>query len=350
MNGRPLTRRQFAGRAARWTLATFGAGSVASVSGCAPKARQQPAAAAEATSPGALLTAEAAPVVLPQRVVDVHIHANFADEYRASRIDELSGVDFSAEGLQAEMATLGVEQALSIGQEKVNGQLSHTADNPMGLAEAAARSPLLKHVHLVGGINPHRLDQENLVRIEQALEAGSLKGLKVYLGYYHLFPDAAPYRLVYALAGKYKVPVVLHTGDTYSQTAKVRFAHPLIIDDLAVDFPDTKFVIAHLGNPWTLDAAEVVYKNANVFADLSGFLIGNAAYFANPENEVGISHAVGRIREAFEWVEDPGKFLYGSDWPLAPMASYLAFVARAIEPEHHERVFYRNAKELFGLA
>ena len=84
-------------------------------------------------------------------------------------------------------------------------------------------------------------------------------------------------------------------------------------------------------------------------ADLSGFLIGNAEYFADPENEVGIGHAVGRIREAFEWVEDPGKFLYGSDWPLAPMASYLSFVARAIQPEHHERVFYQNAKELFGL-
>ena len=42
---------------------------------------------------------------------------------------------------------------------------------------------------------------------------------------------------------------------------------PLLVDDVAVDNPDVKFVMAHFGNPWLIDAAEVIYKNDNVWAD-----------------------------------------------------------------------------------
>ena len=41
-----------------------------------------------------------------------------------------------------------------------------------------------------------------------------------------------------------------------------------------MDYPETNFVIAHCGCPWFLDAAEVIYKNANVWADLSGIFVG----------------------------------------------------------------------------
>lgn len=354
MPARQLTRREFAVEAARWTSGALGAGAAASLGGCGPKAGQRRAASgappSSAAAEDAAPAAGSPPNALPSRVIDVHIHANFADPVRIERIEADTGIEYSPQALHTEMAAVGVEQALSLGQETEIGFLSHTADNPMGLAEAAARSPLLTSVHLVGGINAHRLDAANLGRIEQALATGSLKGLKLYLGYYHFAPDDPVYRPLYPLAERYGVPVIFHTGDTLSTRAKVRFAHPLVIDDLAVDYPGVKFVLAHLGNPWTIDAAEVLYKNPNVYADLSGFLVGNAAYFTDPQNQEGIDHAVQRIREAFAWVEDPGKFLYGSDWPLAPMKPYLEFVARAIDAQDHERVFFENAKQVFGLA
>jgi predicted TIM-barrel fold metal-dependent hydrolase len=58
---------------------------------------------------------------------------------------------------------------------------------------------------------------------------------------------------------------------------------------------------------------------------------------------------MNRIRLAVDYVEDPGKFMYGSDWPLTPMRPYLALIKRAIDSSHHERVFYANAKEVFKL-
>ncbi|MGL4552528.1 MAG: amidohydrolase family protein, partial [Gemmataceae bacterium] len=133
--------------------------------------------------------------------------------------------------------------------------------------------------------------------------------------------------------------VVFHCGDTYSPRAKLRYAHPLLVDDVAVDHPGVNFVIAHVGNPWLADAAEVVYKNLNVWADLSGLAVGGAYDDETLE-------AVGR---AFRYAGRPNRFLFGTDWPLAPLAEYAAWVGGAIPEEHHDAVFTDNARRLFRL-
>ena len=45
---------------------------------------------------------------------------------------------------------------------------------------------------------------------------------------------------------------------------KIKYAHPLTLDDAASEFPDVKFVMAHYGNPWIIDATQVARKE-NVF-------------------------------------------------------------------------------------
>jgi predicted TIM-barrel fold metal-dependent hydrolase len=151
------------------------------------------------------------------------------------------------------------------------------------------------------------------------------------------------------LASKYQVPVILHTGDTWSRTAKVKFAHPLKIDEIAVDFPDAKFVLAHFGNPWVMDAGEVIFKNENVWADVSAILVGDAGAFARMENEGVIAREVSRVRHGIDFTGAPEKFLYGSDWPLSPMKVYRDFVRQLFPEKHHQAVFRDNAKALFKL-
>ena len=55
------------------------------------------------------------------------------------------------------------------------------------------------------------------------------------------------------------------------------------------------------------------------------------------------------LRRAFRYAERPNRFLYGSDWPLAPMSAYRAFVASAVPEVHHAQVFEDNARTLFRL-
>src|SRR5262249_9778021 len=147
------------------------------------------------------------------------------------------------------------------------------------------------------------------------------------------------YRPYYRLAAKYDIPVIFHTGDTNSPAAKVRYAHPLQIDEIAVDFPDTKFVLAHFGNPWVMDAAQVVCKNENVYAELSAFLVGDTADFAEMEKNGVIERTVKRVQEGIEYAEAPDRFLFGSDWPLSPIATYRDVVRQMFPSDLREAVF-----------
>jgi hypothetical protein len=55
------------------------------------------------------------------------------------------------------------------------------------------------------------------------------------------------------------------------------------------------------------------------------------------------------IRKAFDYAERPERFLYGSDWPLAPMALYREFIRETIPEQYHPAVFHDNAKALVKL-
>ena len=102
-----------------------------------------------------------------------------------------------------------------------------------------------------------------------------------------------------------------------------------------------KIIIAHLGNPWIRDAAFVMSKNPNVYADLSGFFVDNV-----PKSSPAIA---SEIKFAMEYVNEPHKFLYGTDWPLVGMKDYFGFMKRVVPSSFRQNVFYSNAKELFRL-
>jgi predicted TIM-barrel fold metal-dependent hydrolase len=192
-------------------------------------------------------------------------------------------------------------------------------------------------------------DPEHLRAVEKELSRGRVAALKCYLGYLHYEPAHPNYRRYYELAARFKLPVVFHTGDTYSAMSKLKYAHPLGVDEVAVDHPDCRFVIAHLGNPWLTDAAEVVYKNLNVWADLSGLVVGDGSVFADPDAKEQLADIAANVRRAFRYAERPNRFVFGTDWPLIPIAPYRQFVAAIIPPTHHPDVFADNARTLFRI-
>jgi uncharacterized protein len=62
-----------------------------------------------------------------------------------------------------------------------------------------------------------------------------------------------------------------------------------------------------------------------------------------------LDELLANLRKAFRYAERPNRFLYGSDWPLAPMATYRAWVAPAIPEIHHAQLFEENARALFRV-
>jgi predicted TIM-barrel fold metal-dependent hydrolase len=137
---------------------------------------------------------------------------------------------------------------------------------------------------------------------------------------------------------------MIHTGDTLSNTGKIRFSHPLNVDDIAVDNPELRIIMCHLGNPWILDCQEVLYKNKNVYADISGLFIGD---FASSSAE---TYYISKVRELLKYVGLPHRILYGTDWPICNMESYIKFVRKLdLDPQSFDLLMSSNAKSVFVL-
>lgn len=263
-------------------------------------------------------------------IIDCHTHVNHYED------EAVDAIPLCVERLTATLRRNRVDTALVLTSYKVSpGRPSARA-----VYEATKDLP---HLHVVAGISWNTFSQTDVDELRALLEAGAIKALKLYPGYEYFYPADRKLAPAYELAEAFDVPVMIHSGDTYAPTGKVKYAHPLHVDDVAVDFPRVKFLICHLGNPWFRDCMEVVYKNDNVYTDMSGLTLGNftdrfEAYMRQ------------QLKEMLHWGVEPTKVLYGTDWPLATMESYLQFMDELpLSARDKEMMLHENAAALFKL-
>jgi predicted TIM-barrel fold metal-dependent hydrolase len=102
--------------------------------------------------------------------------------------------------------------------------------------------------------------------------------------------------------------------------------------------------MCHLGNPWFQDAAEVLYKNDNVYGDISGLTLGDFEY--KFERYVAM-----RLKDMITYMGDPGsQLMYGSDWPLVNMKPYIKLLNELeFTDEQLENVAWRTAQKVFKI-
>lgn len=279
------------------------------------------------------------------KIIDAHLHLSNIQAFRDIALKE-SEVTYSAKGLVSELkqadAICGIVMGL---QENQRGSFpDYEAPNPM-IADLEAKLP--PQLFLCVGINPNQLQKggvESLQKLERVLNDQQIVGIKLYPGYYPFYVNDPIYGGVYQLARAYNLPVVIHSGDVFSSRGLLKYSQPLALDEVAVQYPEVNFILAHLGDPWVMEAAELIYKNPNVYADLSGFLTGNAAKIAEYISEPLF---VDHFRRAIIYADNYQRFLFGSDWPLVPIKPYLEFVEKLIPPRFHDLVFYQNALRVF---
>lgn len=275
------------------------------------------------------------------KIIDAHVHFSNIQTFHQTA-NELSFVDYSYNGYVKECNEANVALSIAMGVTETNGMgfPDYDVKTPMGID--LAKSIPEKMVYCPG-INPYDLNELALEKLELEIQNSRAVGIKIYLGYYPFYAYDEVYEPVYALAQEYQLPVVFHTGDTYSERGLLKYAHPLTIDEVAVKHRKINFLMAHFGDPWTLTGAELIYKNSNVFADLSGLIVGT---------EKGlIEHSEGRfldhVRHALVFSNSYDKLLFGTDWPLAPIGPYIEFIKALIPDQYHEDVFYNTALKVF---
>lgn len=262
-------------------------------------------------------------------IIDAHTH-----------IGKGGPINANPEDLIASMKTAGIAKACVFAGEI----------NNLSTEELLDSLSMYKNIlYPIGSVSPLSDKRPTPYQIEDWISNNSIFGLKFYPGYEFFYPHDPILRPYLEILAKYGRPAIFHAGDTYSKVAKtkLRYAHPLEIDELASELPDLKIIIAHFGNPWVIDAAEVCLKNKNVFADSSGIVYEKFLeedkkifkYFLETFMRYTLTHTSFAKR----------KLLFGTDWPISNQSDYMAFMNTLFEGEAADDFFWKNTMEVFNL-
>lgn len=195
--------------------------------------------------------------------------------------------------------------------------------------------------HIVGfaSVDPHK---ESAVKdLQYAVGELKLRGLKLHPQVQAFEPNDRAYYPLYAKCVELGIPVTFHTGSTYWGAGldggggiKLRFSDPMLLDDVAADFPELKLIMAHPGWPWQDEQLAIAMHKENVYIDLSGW---SPKYF----QPLLVTYMTRMI---------PHKFLFGTDYPmLSPQRWLQDFEALRVSPEVRNMVLRDNARKLLKL-
>ncbi|WP_368028192.1 amidohydrolase family protein [Paenibacillus sp. DCT19] len=124
----------------------------------------------------------------------------------------------------------------------------------------------------------------------------------------------------------------------------MKYSHPLSMEETFLKHRDLTFMLCHLGDPWVMDTAALLEKNPNLYTDLSGWIVGDAA---KVERLLQEQTYTDHFRRAIVFAEKYDRLVFGTDWPLVQLEPYIQFVKHLIPEAHWEDVFYNNALRVF---
>lgn len=277
------------------------------------------------------------------KIIDAHVHYSNIEVFHETA-QTLAYIDYTGKGLLEEFRRSGVIAGVGMGvTESVAGAFPDSAAlNPM-LLDLSETLP--DNLFTCVGINPLTLHLEGqLEALEKSLQAKDVVGIKLYAGYYHFNVGDEIYDPVYKLAAAYALPVVIHGGLTYSDRGLLKYSHPLSMEETFLKHRDITFMLCHLGDPWVMDTAALLEKNPNLYTDLSGWIVGDAAKVDRLLTEQTYTD---HFRRAIVFAEKYDRLVFGTDWPLVPLEAYIKFVKHLIPETHWANVFYNNALRVF---
>lgn len=182
-------------------------------------------------------------------------------------------------------------------------------------------------------VNPY-LFARPAEELKRLVEEDGFRGLKLYPTYQQYFLNAPRIYPVYAMAQRLEIPVLIHTGSSIFPGTRLKYGDPLHLDDVAVDFPDLKLVMAHSGRGFWYDRAFFMSRlHKNVYMEISGL-------------------PPAKLMEYFpELGRNTDKVIFGSDWPGMPhiRRNIDAVAALPLPPGSAEKILGGNAAQLLGL-
>jgi predicted TIM-barrel fold metal-dependent hydrolase len=278
--------------------------------------------------------------------IDVHVHVESDGHGHCALDDELldaSAAYFRAtENRTPTVADIAAHYRASniaavVFTVDAAGATGHPALSSEQIAdEAAAHSDVLIPF---GSVDP--TSDDAVRRARRLVEQHGVRGFKFHPSLQGFAPNNTAYYPLYETLQELRVPALFHTGQTGigaglpgGRGIKLRYSAPMLLDDVAADFPSLTIIMAHPSVPWQDEAISIATHKANVYIDLSGW---SPKYFP-PQ----LVRAAGGLLKH--------KVLFGSDFPLITPERWLCDFEALELTEVRPLILKDNAARVLGLS
>jgi predicted TIM-barrel fold metal-dependent hydrolase len=278
--------------------------------------------------------------------IDVHVHVEVGpdgDDHLSPELREAAGRYFKGDihlpsidevadyyrERRMMAIVFGLDSALTTGQPRIPNTF---------VVEGAQRH----HDVLIpfASIDPRR-GAEGVSEAEQLLDAGSVKGFKFHPNIQQFDPNDRVAYPLYELIESHGSISLFHTGHSGIGAGlpggggiRLKHGNPMLIDDVAVDFPTMRIIMAHPSFPWQDEALSVALHKPQVHIDLSGWTPKRFP----PQL---VSYMKGPLKH---------QMLFGSDYPLMTPNRWIDdFRALDVDEKVERMILKDNAAALLGL-
>lgn len=206
------------------------------------------------------------------------------------------------------------------------------------VAEAVKRNP--DTLIGFGSVDPWK-GQAAVREIRRCVEELGLRGMKFHPTTQAFMPNDQRFYPIWEECSRLGVPIIFHTGMSGigagtpgGSGIRLRYSQPLLLDDVAADFPNLTIIGAHPSWPWQDEMLAIARHKSNVFIDLSGW---GPKYFP-----------ASLVQHANSLLQD--KCLFGTDFPLISIERWMQdFAELPIKEEARQKILRDNAVKLLKL-
>lgn len=231
------------------------------------------------------------------------------------------------------MDEAGVEHSLLIAVRAGDRRMKGSIEIPYDQVAAYCRAAPARFSGLAG-VDPFR-GMEQLRDLEAAVKEHGFVGAHAYPHWFSLPPDAAQWYPIYAKCCELDIPIMMQVGQNLIYQKDVRLpsvARPILLDRIAIDFPELRLIGIHVGIPWAEEMIAMAWKHENVF-------IGIDAYA--PRH---LPQSIVRYMDSY----GADKVLFGTDWPVIdPRRAMQELKDHGLRPASFEKVVRLNALKVF---
>ncbi len=281
------------------------------------------------------------------QIIDVHVHTS------NHPMRELHTTDASLPAIERALDEHGIEQALILATYfPFKGTGLHNRELLLRLGDN-------RRFNAIGSLDMMNAFEAGFAELCELCGSGRLVGIKLYPGYQNFHMDDPRVVSVINLARIHNLAVTIHGGELHHCCSARRraqgdlacrnsfcwidrlggLAHPNAFRATIQQFPDVRFVIAHLANPFFEELRALMRDCPNVYTDISGqFLSGSAE--DTPEYRETVVDEILRVITMIP--NGAQRLLFGSDFPIQSFEATIALVESLPVSDEIKAAIYRD--------